>query len=331
MTVSCFLGVDVGGSKTHALLVNQDGDVLGFGTGGSGNPQGVGYTGLTTVIQTAVGRALAISGVSSSEISGAGFGIAGYDWDCQLQDHLAAVAPLGLNCPVKIVNDAVLGLLAGASHGWGISLISGTGNNCRGRDRLGREGRVTGEGAWFGEYGGGGDLVWKAVARISYEWTRRDEPTQLTPLFIQRAGAKDIYDFIEGVDLRRYFPEASWAPLVFQAAHAGDRAAHEIIRWNAREVAELGCSVIRQLDLQVEALDVVLIGSVFKAGEIYLDPLREVILRTAPRANFVRLAAPPVVGAVLLGMEQGMGAQAYDLRDHLIQSAAVVVERLRVA
>ncbi len=317
-----FLGVDVGGTKTHALLVDQEGEVLGFGQAGPGNQQIVKYEGLTEVMLRAVSQALAQGGVPVAQVCGAGFGIAGYDWDCQLQDHLEAIRPLGLGCPVKIVNDAVLGLVAGSSQGWGIGLVSGTGNNCRGRDRLGREGRVTGEGAWFGEYGGGSDLVWRAVASISYEWVHRGPPTLLTPLFIEKAGARNLYDFIEGVDLHRYFPGSSWAPLVFQAARAGDAVAREVVAWNAREVAELGCGVIRQLDLQDEAFECVMAGSIFKAGPLYIDPLKAVILQTAPLAQFVRLEAPPVVGGVLLGMEQVFGPQAYTRRARLVQAAA---------
>jgi hypothetical protein len=35
-----------------------------------------------------------------------------------------------------------------------------------------------------------------------------------------------------------------------------------------------------------------------------VDPMRQVILETAPQARLVRLEVPPVAGAVLLGMEQ---------------------------
>jgi N-acetylglucosamine kinase-like BadF-type ATPase len=42
-----FLGIDVGGSKTHAMLSDESGQVLGFGVGPGGNPEMVGYDGLT--------------------------------------------------------------------------------------------------------------------------------------------------------------------------------------------------------------------------------------------------------------------------------------------
>ncbi len=324
-----YLGVDVGGSKTHALVVNEDGEALGFGAGGPGNQQGVGYEGLTSILCQVIGQALQQSDLEINQLSGAGLGIAGYDWDCQLQAHLDAIAPLKLDCPVRIVNDAVIGLLAGASQGWGICLVSGTGNNCRGRDRQGREGRVTGEGGLFGEYGGGGDLVARAIACISHQWTRRGRPTALTELFMQRAGARDIYDLIEGIDLHRYIPDASWALLVLQAAREGDLAAKEIVVWNAHEVAELGCSVIRQLELQAEEFEVVLAGSVFKAGSLYIQPLQERILELAPKARFVPLRVPPVVGGALLAMEQRFGIQVYHRRQRLLQSTSALISELQ--
>jgi len=36
-----------------------------------------------------------------------------------------------------------------------------------------------------------------------------------------------------------------------------------------------------------------------------IDPMRETILKLAPKARLVRLNAPPVIGAAMLGMEAG--------------------------
>jgi activator of 2-hydroxyglutaryl-CoA dehydratase len=43
------LGVDIGGTKTRALLVDENGSVLGFGKAGPGNHESVGWDGLTGV------------------------------------------------------------------------------------------------------------------------------------------------------------------------------------------------------------------------------------------------------------------------------------------
>ena len=46
-----FLGIDVGSSKTHAIIADESGRCVGFGKGWSGNHQGVGYDGLENVLR----------------------------------------------------------------------------------------------------------------------------------------------------------------------------------------------------------------------------------------------------------------------------------------
>jgi len=99
-----FLGLDVGGTKTHALVADEIGRALGFGVGGPGNPQGVGYEGLTRAVVAATHAALAAASLSPDQIAGAGFGIAGFDWPSQRGTTLRALDPLGLHAPLKIVN-----------------------------------------------------------------------------------------------------------------------------------------------------------------------------------------------------------------------------------
>ncbi len=320
-----FLGVDVGGSKTHALVADESGKASGFGVAGTGNYQGVGYSGFRDVLHKSVNGALSQAGIKIEQISGAGFGIGGYDWPSQLQAHREVIASLGMNCPVEIVNDAVIGLVAGTSEGWGIALVGGTGCNCRGRSRTGREGRVTGEGGRFGEWGGGGDVVDRALQAVSHEWSRRGPHTELSDMFLQLTGAKNLDQLIEGIDLDHYLPNAAWAEDVFGVARAGDTTAKEIIAWAGHELGELACAVIRQLDLQDEAVEIVQIGGLFEGGNLYTDAVRETVARVAPRAKFVRLSVPPVVGGVLLGSHLA-GLRPEAIRSRLIESTERAVK-----
>ena len=59
-------------------------------------------------------------------------------------------------------------------------------------------------------------------------------------------------------------------------------------------------------------------------GRLLLDPMREAVHAVAPGARFVRLTAPPVVGAVLLGM-QAAGLPAQRLRQPLVASTRGLV------
>lgn len=318
-----FLGVDVGGTKTHALVVDESGQAVGFGLAGPGNPEWAGYSLLEQALKAAVPAALAMAGVKQAAIAGAGFGVAGYDWPGDCRPTLAAIESLGLSCPFEAVNDTVIGLLAGVSQGWGVAVVAGTGNNCRGRDRQGREGRVTGEGIQFGEFAGASELVWKAVHAISHAWIRRGPPTQLSQAFVEKAGAHDTFELLEWIARDRAGLDPGWARLVFETAYAGDPVAQDVIAWAGRELGELACAVIRQLDLAGEAVEVVQVGSLFKGGPLLTGPMQATVQSLAPKAHLVPLTAPPVVGGVLLGMEAA-GINGYPLRSRLIETTRLL-------
>ena len=327
MTSKYFLGLDAGGTKTHALIANEAGQVLGFANGGPGNWQSVGFEKQCEVFKDITHQALINAGLHIDQIVGAGFGIGGYDWPSQVQAHLDVIQLLDLSCPFEITNDSVIGLLAGASKGWGVGVVAGTGNNCWGRDKNGREGRITGEGELFGEFGGGIEMVHKAIQAIAHEWSKRGPLTDLSKTFMDFTGSKDLFDFLEGIDLGRYEPKASWALSIFQAAYAGDAVACEIIAWAARELGESACAVIRQLNIDACEFEVVLIGSIFESGDIYINPLRDTIHKLAPQAKLVKLEAPPVVGAVILGMQKA-GLETASIHKNLMESTkAFIIDR----
>jgi N-acetylglucosamine kinase-like BadF-type ATPase len=320
-----FLGVDIGATKSHALIATEAGAVVGFGLGGSGNHEDVGYDGTIRTLNQIVRDALREAGLAVAQIAGAGFGVGGYDWPSERADTLAAIATLGLRCPVEAVNDTIIGLVAGAEQGWGVALVAGTSNNCRGRDREHREGRVMGNGTVFGENGGSYELVLKAVQEVVKAWTRRGPPTLLTQRFVEQTGARDAADLLEGLSQGFYTVPASAAPLVFAAAHAGDAVARGVIRWAAEELGSLAVGVIRQLRLEDEQFDVVLVGSLYNGGPLFTGPLEATIHAVAPGARFVRLTAPPVVGAVLIGMGL-VGVETARVREALIASAQARLE-----
>ncbi len=319
-----FLGVDVGGTKTHTVIADETGQIMGFGLSGPGNHQGVGYDGMFESLHNGLSQALKSSGLRVSDISGAGFGIAGYDWPSEKPFMEATIRRLGIACPFHMVNDAVPGLVAGAREGWGVGLVSGTGCNCRGWDREHRrEGRVTGYGYQMGENAGASELVWRAMQMVSFEWTRRGPATALTPALIKFTGARDIEDLLESYTEGRRYVGAQAAPIIFEVAAQGDPVARDVIRWAGVELGEMANAVIRQLNFESLDFDVVLAGSMFDGGPMLIEPLRETIHALAPGARLVRLTVPPVIGAVIIGMEAAQHPVTDAIRARLRDSLAV--------
>jgi len=322
-----YLGVDLGGSKTHIVIANEKGVAVGFGESGGGNHQSVGYDGMYTALQTALADALKSATLKAAQIRAAGFGIAGYDWPSEKGMMTGVIDRLGLGVPYELVNDTIPGLVAGAEEGWGVGVVSGTGCNCRGWDREHqREGRVTGYGIMMGEAAGGTELAYRAMQLVGFEWMQRGPKTALTQVFINATGAKDMEDLLEGYTEGRYQAKAEVAPFIFEVARQGDMVAQDLIRWAGQELGEMAISVIHQLDFEQLEFDVVLSGSMFEGGPALVDPMRETIQKVAPGARMVRLDVPPVVGAVLIGMEKDGIKSNPALRKSLADSVQVVMQ-----
>jgi len=319
-----FAGFDVGSSKTHALIADERGQCVGSGKAGGGNYQAVGYEGLKAALRESLDAARSMSGLNSAQIAGAGFGIAGYDFPSDRAPHLAVIATLGLACPVEVVNDGVNGLLAGATRGIGVNVTAGSSNNCRGRNRHGKEGRIVGNGTQFGEFGGAMEIVQRGLHLVNYAWIKRSPATALTQIYLAAAGAKDELDLMEGLSNEHYSLPASLAAQVSAAARNGDAAAQAVLRWAGEELGWLAVSVARQIEMENDAVEIIQSGSVFAAGRALTEPMAGIVLRHCPRAKIIRLNGPPVVGAVLLGMEQA-NFDGYVVREVMARTATAMV------
>ena len=63
-----FLGVDIGATKTHTLIVDETGRALGFGESGPANHETVGYEGMFAALRSGLEQALRGAGLSLSLI-----------------------------------------------------------------------------------------------------------------------------------------------------------------------------------------------------------------------------------------------------------------------
>lgn len=315
------LGVDTGNTKTHALIANLSGEVVGFGTAGCGNYEVAGVKGFITTVNEAVRQAFTNAGIEKRQIVGMGFGFAGYDWPSEKGIMVDCIDSLRIPGPYAFVNDVTIGLIAGSSSGWGVAADAGTGNNVRGRDKMGRIGRITGNSIRFGEIGGASEMVWQAQVAATYAWTKRGPKTRITQLLLDYAGIKNEADLIESLAMDQVHLPPILAVQIVRLAVEGDTVAKALVTQTAQELALNVNAVIRQLDLQKLDFTVVLIGSTFNAGEIYLKPFRETILSFAANAKFIQLNVPPVVGSVLLAAEAA-DRQTKSLRNNLIKKTS---------
>ena len=323
--MSLVLGVDAGATKTFALVASEDGHILGFGQGGSGNHQVAGLELALAEIRRSSEEALARAGVSPP-VDLSFFGLAGADLPVDFALLTPAVEGMGVARQVRIKNDTMVALRAGLKRSWGVVVISGAGFNAGGIGPDGQEVQLPGLGALSGDWGGGGDIAREVIRLICRAWDGRGQPTVLTEMGLAALELPSVEELIsqlyqsqlvlseaEGFD---YYPGQfdqrrllALVPLVFEAAYEGDQVAQDLLVRVGTEVGITANAVIRRLGLETTDVEVVLGGSVFKGkGPLLIDTVTQVVHRVAPQATIVLPEFEPVVGAVFLALE-GLGVE----------------------
>jgi N-acetylglucosamine kinase-like BadF-type ATPase len=320
-----FVGVDAGGTKTHALVADESGEVLGVGRAGTGNWEGVGLDGALAALRQAVGEALTAARTSPQEVTAAGYGLAGLDWPSDEARLRPLVEELGLSGPSVLVNDTFVALRAGAREPWGVVIVAGTGTTVAGRNRRGEMARTPGLGYPFDDWGSAPDLAQAALHAVARAYTGRGPATALSNRLVRLVGAADVADLLEGVSRWRYnlFPlVADVVQALMEEADGGDGPAREILLRAGRELGGGAVVVIRRLGMEDEEFDLVLAGGLFRsASPLLLDTLRGTVQAVAPGARPVRLDVPPVVGGVLLAMDAVGWAVTPEVRRRLEEGA----------
>jgi len=301
--VTTVLGIDGGGTNTHAVVAESSGALLGVGRSGPSNWEDVGIEGAGDAIGEAVDAAVEQAGIDRQAIEGVSIGLAGVDWPSDHERLAPAIERLGVNGRWELVNDAFVALRAGANHPWGVVVIAGTGAIAAGRNPDGQEFRTLGQGREFGDYGSGTDLGEEATRVVAEAWTELGPPTSLTESLPALAGEPSAEAYLESMSRSpRVIDQA--AALVLEASEAGDGPARAIVE---RAGASLGLAaglVARRLGMEEDAVEVVLSGGVFRgASRLLIQSLERELRRRAPRAVTMRLEVPPVVGAALRALE----------------------------
>lgn len=299
-----FLGIDAGGSKTHALLTDENGRVLGRGRGGNGNHQ-TAFEAARTEIDRACSEALQQAGATKEEIDFAYFGLAGAD----REPDYAILRPMiaSLDFPrYDIACDTMIGMRAGTHQSYGAVIISGTGFNAAARNPKGEELQYGGFGYLFGDgQGSGTDLAIHAFRSAVRSWEGRELPSILTELVPREMGYSSVREMYEDALDNGARPPKSLSKTMFEAASLGDQVAVSILLSAGHEHGNAVNALIRRLGMEQERFDVVLTGSVLAKGSTthMVDAIKATVARTAPHARIVKLTIDPVIGAVMSAMD----------------------------
>jgi N-acetylmuramic acid 6-phosphate etherase len=286
------LGVEGGGTKTAWVLVQHKGEEMHVLEQGRLPP--------SNLRLTKPERLREIFQEFPRPVERAGVFLAG----CVTDDDKALLARLcNETWPgARIVtgSDRESGMAAALGNGDGIVVNAGSGSSVTGR----RDGRLEKAGGWghiLGDAGGAYFLVVQALRLILREYDLHRGEVQFTARILQALSLNDLDQLVRWAQEADKMEVALLAPVVFEAAAAGDERVLEIIEEGARVLSAYTEAVATRLHLL--APKVMLMGGLFQRDSLYAHAFRRRLKKNLPDARVAATERAPEMGAAWLAAE----------------------------
>lgn len=295
------IGVDGGGTKTEAIAVDEFGNIVGSGVGGSSNVVENGEEETRKSLE----KALSFAKDLNYHDLKIGMGMPAVGEIRGVEDLYSEMVfeILGVR-PVAVVNDVVIGWYAGNMGKDGIHVVAGTGSIAYAR-KDGEDARCGGWGSLIGDEGSAYDIGIKTLRTVSMQLDGRTEETILKTLLFERLSLEDEYDFSEwvyrlGKDRRKKI--ASVAKITYDAAKRGDEVSIEILRKAGEDLGKLVITLGEKLHFE-KAL-VSYSGSVLEKNEFVRESFERFIKARIQDAELKTLKCSPALGGVIMTFEK---------------------------
>jgi N-acetylglucosamine kinase-like BadF-type ATPase len=300
------VGVDGGGTKTEAVIMDSDLRVIGEGRSGPSNPLRVGVTSAAAAVREAIDNACASAKVRRSDVESAEVGLAGarkHEIRERMREVLLA---LGIR-DIEVVTDADIALYGATDGAPGIVVIAGTGSNCCGINSRGKRFCAGGWGPLAGDEGAGAWIARQALRAVAYASDGRGPETLLTEFACNYFHVSTAEDLTTAIYAPTITNEriAGFGKDVVEAAKRKDPVAAQIILDGGKELGVAAVAVIRNLQMERERFQIAFVGGVFRAsGEMIIKPLKAEVAKVAPRAYYEPPHFSPAVAAARMARER---------------------------
>ncbi|HSB28911.1 MAG TPA: BadF/BadG/BcrA/BcrD ATPase family protein [Pyrinomonadaceae bacterium] len=300
------VGVDGGGTKTEAVVMDSDLRVVGEGRSGASNPLRVGITNAAAAVREAIDNACATAKVRRTDLVAAEVGLAGARRRELRERMRETLLPLGIS-DLEVVTDADIALYGATDGAPGLVVIAGTGSICCGINSRGKRVCAGGWGPVAGDEGAGAWIARQALRAVAWASDGRGPQTMLTDLACNYFHVSTADDLTTAIYAPTITNEriAGFGKDVVEAAKQKDSIAEAIITDGGRELGIAAVAVIRALQMERDEFQIAYVGGVFRAsGEMILKPLRAEVAKVAPRAYFQPPHFAPAVAAARMARER---------------------------
>ena len=301
------LGADGGGTKSHGLVANDQGVILGTYEVGGSNPNVVGFEAASDALSLLIIRCCENARCKVGELSSVALGLAGVgrkeDADRMVEEVNARLAHHGEGpLSIAIETDARVALEGAFNGGEGIVIIAGTGSIVFGKTSRGEILRVGGWGRVLGDEGSGYYIGREALTAVTHDMDNRGYAGSLKNTFAKKFKWNSRDDIIEAV-YRDGFDIPSLAPLVMHAAEHNDLVSQKILDKAATLLVEQVDTLVKQMAVAGK-VQAVLFGGLMQSGSIYADAVRMKIIRSLPQIEIITPKQSPAHGAVLMAIQR---------------------------
>ncbi len=212
-----------------------------------------------------------------------------------------ALRATGVAGRVRVTTDAEAAMAdAFGTGGTGILVIAGTGSIAWGRDARGRTARTGGWGLLLGDEGSAYALGMEALHAVVRAHDGRGNPTTLTPAVLRATGAPAPERLIGWTADAAKGDIAALAPLVCDAAAAGDIAAKSILTSAAHELASHVLALNARLGPWPEPPLLALTGRLLAPGGALREPVIAAVERLLVPVRPLERAVDAAAGAARL-------------------------------
>ena len=305
-TQNSVVGVDGGGTKTEAVIMNANQRVIGEGLAGPSNPLRVGIAGAAASIREAIDNACASAKIRRGDLLAAQIGLAGARRQELRERMRETLTPLDIG-EIEVVTDASIALYGATGGAPGLVVIAGTGSICCGINARRKRFCAGGWGPIAGDEGGGAWLARRALRAVAHAFDGRGPQTALNDLACTYFHVTSPDDLTTAIYAPTITNErlAGFGRDVVNAAKDKDPVALQIVADGGTELGRAAVAVIRHLQMERDRFQIAYVGGVFRAaGELMLHTLREEVRQVAPRAFFEPPHFAPAVAAARMARER---------------------------
>ena len=206
---------------------------------------------------------------------------------------------------IIVESDAMSALTGAFAGGPGIIVIAGTGSMAYARTASGKIIRAGGWGYLIGDEGSGFFVARQALNAALQDWDGRGEKTSLRPAFEKYFGV----DSIELAISQIYDPQfdrgrmAALAPLLFEHADRGDRAAQRVVEATGFELGRLARAVLQSFAGEA-VIALALLGNLFRRTDALLPSFWQALQAERERVRLLEPQFEAAIGAALLALQR---------------------------